>query len=902
MKRSRLKFPGLLLALLLLVSLLPLGSISALAEEPGGEIASVGLSLSLPQAGATGVPAGDPVPAAVSIASGSGFSVQNPRWHTAGGSTPESFEVGEQYYATMTLVAETGYSFSENTAVSFDTAETNVVELWSSTRLYVSTGMVTVSGSAVETYGLWVGGVQANAENKGDILGDGSASFDPATNTLTLNEPAISGVQALSGAQILADGFDLTVKGKASLELETADVGIYVLGGSLILEGEFSIKAQSFAILSEKDLTLNEGKISAEVSLPNKTAVQAQGKLLVKQAELTALGTAVGIRADGVFSLEEGVVKASASGKDCDSDLPVYGLMARSDVEIKGGDLTAQGLNDGINAAKGLSISGGIVLAEGGSCGIRAAGKLEIRNGTERVTADGKGEDGAILAGEIVLDSSMGVTDPEKGKVGDDGKHITENDGSTVVSHAVIEAVIPCYTVRFDSLGGSQVPDQTVEEGQCAEEPPKPKLSGFRFDGWYKGEQFSEFYDFSTPITGDLTLKAYWSCTVQASVKDSEGNEGKGGFVALGGDEYQPSLSTYVWRDGGPYQVSCKADKGYVFDHWEDGQGNPLPETATSFSFSVQSGAQAFVAVFLESASGGYTITLDTQGGDPASLTLITDADGLLDPDELAQAEDALSKEGYDLVGWSLTPDGKAVDLETYAFSEDETVYALWSVHYYTVRFEANGGSATPAQSVAHGKTAEEPDDPVKRGSSFEGWYADQALTVPFRFNTPITKDTVLYAKWEDVVKYTVVSGGGSIYGKTSGKELKITVKRTPKDADCFKHFTGVKIDGGELTLGTDYTAEAGSTVITLKPDYLKTLNSGSHIVTITFDDGKATTGLTVKAGTGGGGSKRGSKGDSPETGDPGSPLLWTGMLLGAGLGLGAVVLSGRKLRRAAQK
>ena len=157
----------------------------------------------------------------------------------------------------------------------------------------------------------------------------------------------------------------------------------------------------------------------------------------------------------------------------------------------------------------------------------------------------------------------------------------------------------------------------------------------------------------------------------------------------------------------------------------------------------------------------------------------------------------------------------------------------------------------------------------------------------------------MLYAKWEQVVKYTVVSGGGSIYGKTSGKDLVITVRRTPKDAECFKHFTGVKIDGGELTYGTDYTAEAGSTVVTFKAACLSKLNSGTHIITFTFDDGKATTGLTVKAGSGGGNTRRGgSGGNNPDTGDP-STLLWTGLLLFSAVGLGAVSYSSRRLRRA---
>lgn len=40
------------------------------------------------------------------------------------------------------------------------------------------------------------------------------------------------------------------------------------------------------------------------------------------------------------------------------------------------------------------------------------------------------------------------------------------------------------------------------------------------------------------------------------------------------------------------------------------------------------------------------------------------------------------------------------------------------------------------------------PQDPVKEGYKFEGWYSDEELTTPFDFNSPITKDIKLYAKW----------------------------------------------------------------------------------------------------------------------------------------------------------
>ena len=53
-----------------------------------------------------------------------------------------------------------------------------------------------------------------------------------------------------------------------------------------------------------------------------------------------------------------------------------------------------------------------------------------------------------------------------------------------------------------------------------------------------------------------------------------------------------------------------------------------------------------------------------------------------------------------------------------------------------------------------------------------------------------------------------------------------------------------------------------------------------------------------MKAGSAGGGTKRGGRSETPETGDPGAPLLWAGLLVCSAAGLGAVGLGSRKLRR----
>ena len=68
----------------------------------------------------------------------------------------------------------------------------------------------------------------------------------------------------------------------------------------------------------------------------------------------------------------------------------------------------------------------------------------------------------------------------------------------------------------------------------------------------------------------------------------------------------------------------------------------------------------------------------------------------------------------------------------------------------FTVTFNSNGGSAVSSQQVSDGETATRPDPaPTRTGYTFDNWYVDPSLQTLFDFpNTPIDKNTFIYAKW----------------------------------------------------------------------------------------------------------------------------------------------------------
>ncbi|MCI8415293.1 MAG: hypothetical protein HFF00_06680 [Ruminiclostridium sp.] len=82
----------------------------------------------------------------------------------------------------------------------------------------------------------------------------------------------------------------------------------------------------------------------------------------------------------------------------------------------------------------------------------------------------------------------------------------TQVSGDTVYTYTY--TAIGSYTVTFDSKGGSAVTSQNVPEGGKVTKPADPTREGYTFNGWNLGDQA---YDFSTPVTGDITLTAQWT-------------------------------------------------------------------------------------------------------------------------------------------------------------------------------------------------------------------------------------------------------------------------------------------------------------------------------------------------------------------------------------------------------
>lgn len=81
--------------------------------------------------------------------------------------------------------------------------------------------------------------------------------------------------------------------------------------------------------------------------------------------------------------------------------------------------------------------------------------------------------------------------------------------------------------VSFETGEGSKVDFQTTADGKLVK-PADPTRDGYTFGGWYTDEACAQAYDFSTPVTADLTLYAKWT-------KNAVNPGGNGGAGSNGG-------------------------------------------------------------------------------------------------------------------------------------------------------------------------------------------------------------------------------------------------------------------------------------------------------------------------------------------------------------------------------
>ena len=151
----------------------------------------------------------------------------------------------------------------------------------------------------------------------------------------------------------------------------------------------------------------------------------------------------------------------------------------------------------------------------------------------------------------------------------------------------------------------------------------------------------------------------------------------------------------------------------------------------------------------------------------------------------------------------------------------------------------------------------------------------DNKVTVPVTITSEnyedVTVNVIIYISPE----YRIIDGANSSWTQNTSGVVVI------RGNGAYDDFRKVKVDGKVID-ADNYIAEKGSTIITLKAEYLKTLAEGSHTFAIVWKNGIAGTNFTVAANTSGNNSGNNSNNNDSNHGSDNSGNNDSGNTAGA--------------------
>lgn len=243
---------------------------------------------------------------------------------------------------------------------------------------------------------LWVDGV--NMLESGDdpititLAGGGTASYNAASNTLTLTDAKITNGYEVSGKTygIYANGdLNIELTGTSTVESDQLEASVYI-DGDLTISGTGSLEAKggnAAGIRVYRNLTVNSGSVTGSSS--EGEGIDVSGDLIVNSGSVSGnSGEEEGIDvSDDLIVNSGGIVSGTSS--------TYIGICCESSIIVNGGTVFGTG-TDGIVSFECITVNGGTVSGTGTGTGtgwgVDTYG-LTMTGGT----VTGKGENAAIV-------------------------------------------------------------------------------------------------------------------------------------------------------------------------------------------------------------------------------------------------------------------------------------------------------------------------------------------------------------------------------------------------------------------------------------------------------------------------------------------------------------------------
>ena len=200
-------------------------------------------------------------------------------------------------------------------------------------------------------------------------------------------------------------------------------------------------------------------------------------------------GGGVKVTNDGDFKMSGGTISGCTAGGG--GGIDNRGTTTLSDnAKIKSCSATGTGRDDhggGVCSYRNLTVSGSMVIS-----GCTAQNKKSYAMYVTTGYPDARSSiEGGTFDGSVWLDHSS------SGKITVSGG--TFKNGASGV-----------WTVTFNTNGGTPEPESQIRANLPATKPDDPTRSGYVFAGWYTDEACTAAYDFTQPVTDNITLYAKW--------------------------------------------------------------------------------------------------------------------------------------------------------------------------------------------------------------------------------------------------------------------------------------------------------------------------------------------------------------------------------------------------------
>ncbi len=421
------------------------------------------------------------------------------------------------------------------------------------------------------------------------------------------------------------------------------------------------------------------------------------------------------------------------------------------------------------------------------------------------------------------------------------------------------------HTVTFDvgvANAGPVPGTQVVKKDAVAIAPTtEPTRDGYTFAHWYLSTDTTESaYDFATPVTGNITLRAKWTRNTVNITWPTTPPVGVEEIHHPNAPYYEGSTVSFnvVWKKG--YTPSTVLANGQPLGAVTS--TDPEGYEVTTYTFTadadpikveINPAAKKTYTITLPSGNGFYAIFSDSNKPDAVNAMSYTFEYGdTFKIKFVAQAgmQAQLFVNGKQHL--SLPDGGEITCTDTHTVTGDCVVsaFAIQRVfHTVTYVLEPYSGLYT-VQSVEHGQATSAPAEPKIPGYEFKGWYSDANLTDPWAFaeaDTPdkITRDTVIYGQLTPktyAVNYEAnANGDRTVNGipgaqtKTHGVALPLTVTNPTRDGHTFKGWATSPTGPVAYQPGGQYLNDAPITLYAVweKRTYTVTISSGAGYSTV---------------------------------------------------------------------